>query len=338
MGFEGKRLVLVAQEAGAGSLLAALSAQWRPAPSSTVIASAVAAPYFAGCGMDIVPDGISDTDIADLLERLRPEGVVVGCGAGATVEKRVLQVAQAVGIPVDAFVDHYWNLWQRFAAPLDARPWAVVPDRIHVPAPACVEPLVDAGYPRQQVSAFVHPLMHPGGLRRDAVLRKVQRERLGIAADETVAVFVSEPLFPTDTNWDWDQAHEADYRDLLTSLLQMSADGSRSNPLVVLVRCHPAEPDDRWSTVCASVPGGRWHNASGIAKDALFSVADIVLGVNSMLMLEAVAAGLPTFSRHTIKTRQKTWLSTIRPEIVELADDQVAEQAIRSVSQVGEGE
>jgi hypothetical protein len=187
------------------------------------------------------------------------------------------------------------------------------------------------------VSAFVHPLMHPCGLRRDAVLRKVQRERLGIAADETVAVFVSEPLLPIDTNWDWDQAHEVDYRDLLALLLRISADGGLNKPLVVLIRYHPAEPDDRWLPVCAPVPGGRWRNASGIDKDALFSIADIVLGLNSMLMLEAVAAGIPTFSRHTIKNRQNTWLSTIRPEIVELADDTAVEQAIRSVSQVKDG-
>lgn len=321
--------MLAAHEAGAGSMLAALATQWRLSPDSVVIASDVASPYFAGCGLHVVSDRIDEDGIAALLARHQLKGVVVGCAAGPSVEKKVLRVAQTLGLQVDAYVDHYWNVWQRFAAPRDARPWIVLPDRIHVPASACMEPLIAAGYPRERVEVFSHPLMTIAGIPRDAALRQQQRARLDIGEDQVVAVFVSEPLFESDPKWDWDQAHEEDYCHLLELLLKLSAGDELHESLTVLVRCHPAEPKERWQSVCESVPGSSWRNASRIKKDALFSVADIFLGLNSMLLLEAAAAGIPSFSMHTIKDRQHSWLSTIRSEIVELADDHAVAQAIR---------
>jgi len=51
---------------------------------------------------------------------------------------------------------------------------------------------------------------------------------------------------------------------------------------------------DRWKYLCKSVAGSKWLAVEDVNKKDLFLISDIVIGLNSMLLLEAAAAGLPS--------------------------------------------
>lgn len=334
MDFTGQRLLLAAKEAGAGALLAALAQRWHLGRSSAVIASPVAASYFEKLDLERITDDLTDEALASLVAEMKLDRVVVGAGAGASIEKRVLRVAQSMELPVDAFVDHYWNLWQRFADPDTARPWAYIPDRIHVPAEACARRLVMAGFPDQRLAVFDHPLLNHGINSRDERLGREHRLRLGIPEHAVTALFVSEHLFEPDPKWNWDQAHAEDYAELLKRLLTHSSRDDLARPLVILLRPHPSEPKTRWDALCQSVSGSVWRNVADLGKDKLFSMADLAFGLNSMLLLEALSAGLPIYSLHTRASPKDAWLSSIRGEIAELADERACDALINKACQM----
>lgn len=319
--FKSKRLLLAATEAGAGALLAALVRQWRPAEGSVVIASPVATPYFENLSLRVISEDMSDGEIDGLLASTMPDRVVIGASVGHSIEKRILTAAQSRGMEVDAFIDHYWNLWQRFADPDTARPWRYMPNRLHLPANICVERLVSCGAPAENVCVYDHPLLGRAATKRRTHLGCELRASLGIPKEAVVALFVSEYLFDTDPIWRWDQPHAADYVGLLSQLLNISAKSSLGRPVVVLVRPHPNEPRERWDALCNALSGSQWRNAANVSKEELLSVANLAFGLNSMLLLEAASSGLPVYSFHTQASPRDSWLSSIRSEIIELPDE-----------------
>lgn len=334
-GFSGQRLLVASKEAGAGSLLAALLRGWHPAEGSVVIASPVAAPYFDGIPVRVCADDLADDEITELITSMQPERVVVGASAGSSIEKRVLSIAQAAGLPVDTFIDHYWNLWQRFADPETARPWACMPERIHVPAEACRRRLVASGYPVENIVVFDHPLLTQAKTtKRDMARGREMRAHLRIPEDAVVALFVSEYLFEPDPLWSWDQPLAADFASLLSLLLLSSARRDLGRPLYILVRPHPGESSDRWDDLCRTITGALWRNAAEVGKEALLSSADLAFGLNSMLLLEAATAGLPVYSLHFQDSPRDSWLSSIRPEIREIPDEAAYQALLESVCRV----
>ena len=313
--------MLAASEAGSGAVLAALSKAWKPKDGSIVVASPIASQYFADLPLRVVPDSIDEFDLRELLATTAPEVVITGASAGKSIEKRVLNAAHLAAIRVVAFVDHYWNLWQRFADPEVATPWQYLPDRIYVPAAACAARLREMGCPLSEVHVYEHPLLKMGKCERSQSEGKAFRCNLGIAENALVILFISEYLFPPDDRWQWDQPNAMDYSELLTLLLNISTRKDLKRPIVILVRPHPSEPQDRWDELCESVQSANWRNVGQAAKNNLIGCADVVVGLNSNFLLEAAANGLPCYSYHFSSTNMESWLSSIRTEIVELGTE-----------------
>jgi len=332
--FTGKRLLLAAKEAGAGALLAALARSWRPAVGSVVIANPVAAPHFEKLPVRVFSDDMSDAEIDDLVISTMPDRIVIGASVGSTIEKRVLTSARKAALEVDTFIDHYWNLWQRFAEPYTARPWQYMPCRIHVPAYACAKRLASCGCPTGNVYVYDHPLLGQEATRREKRLGRKLRAAWAIPEEAVVVLFVSEYLFEPDPLWNWDQPHAEDYTGLLSLLLKRSVVTNSELPVVVLVRTHPNEPHTRWDALCRSIPGSQWRNAAHISKEELLSVANLAFGLNSMLLLEAASSGLPVYSHHTQISPRDSWLSSIRSEIIELPDERSILMLFKSICQL----
>ncbi len=329
--FKGKRLLLAAKEAGAGAMFAALVRDWQPEDESVVIASQVAMPYFDGLPIRVITDDLSDEKLNELLISIKPGNVVIGASVGRTIEKRVFAAAQASGMEVDVFVDHYWNLWQRFADPDTAQPWKYMPNRVYVPAVACAERLVTYGFPQERIRLFDHPLLGLKAVRYQEGLGSSLRINLKIPKDAVVVLFVSEYLFEIDPIWKWDQPCVEDYVELLSFLLKISARSSLGRPVLVLVRPHPGEPQGRWDAMCNDIKGSQWRNAGNINKDILFSAVDVVFGLNSMMLMEAAVSGLPVYSYHSQLSDRDCWLSTIRPEIVELSNEEECIEIVEAI-------
>jgi hypothetical protein len=332
--FTGKRLLLAAKEAGAGAMFAALVREWQPEDGSVVIASPIAMPYFDGLPIIVIADDLSDEKLSELLISIRPDSVIVGASVGRSIEKRLYIAAQASGMEVDVFVDHYWNLWQRFADPDAAQPWKYMPNRVYVPAVACAERLVTYGFPQERLRLFNHPLLEPEATKHQECLDSNLRINLQIPEDAVVVLFVSEYLFEIDSQWKWDQPCVEDYVELLSLLLKISARSNSGRPVIILVRPHPGESQSRWDAMCNSISGSQWRNVGNINKDVLFSTTNLVFGLNSMMLMEAVASGLQVYSYHSQLSDRDCWLSTIRTEIVELSNEEECIQIVESIREI----
>jgi hypothetical protein len=332
--FTGKRLLLAANEAGAGAMFAALVREWQPANGSVVIASSVAMPYFDDLPIRVISDDLSDEMLSEIVISTKPDSVVVGASVGLSIEKRLLVATQSVGMEVDLFVDHYWNLWQRFADTETAELWKYMPNCVYVPAIACAERLATYGLPQEMLRLFNHPLLELKVRKHQEFLDSNLRSNLEIPENAVVVLFVSEHLFEADSQWKWDQPCVEDYVELLSLLLKISAKSNSERSVVILVRPHPSESQSRWDAMCNSISGSKWRNVGNISKEALFSTANLVFGLNSMMLLESVARGLKVYSYHSRLSDRECWLSTIRPEIVELSSKEECIQVVESIHKI----
>jgi hypothetical protein len=322
-------ILMAAKEAGAGALLATIAAAGAN-PRITVVAEAPADHYFAAKGLRVSP--VERDRSGFRFERLfaahPPDRVVTGASAGRTIEKDLLDAAAKRGVPSLAVVDHYWNLWQRFAGDTPRDRWRYRPDAIWVPSPLCRDRLVALNCPVRDIHVFEHPLLVPEGTARSAAARERTRAQLGWARTDTVVLFVSEYGFDDAALWQWDQPPEADIEALGLELLAVAERLSRQGQTVrLLVRPHPAEQRD-WSKLLPRSSLVAIDRA--LEKADVFAVADIAFGLNSMLLAEAVASGVPAFARYPSGTYRGAKLSDFRKDVIELDSAPEVEAAIRA--------
>ncbi|MCX7144312.1 MAG: hypothetical protein NT123_25435 [Proteobacteria bacterium] len=293
--FRGRRLIVVANEAGGGSLLAALMFKWQPAPDSIVVASDTAVPYFMkGTLLIHTASSVLDTKNAiALIEAIQPEWVIVGTSAFASIEKIFMMAAQTAGTPFAAFVDHYWNLWQRFAHEETAERWFY--------------------------QLFTHPLLQQAATSNAGRSREEVMALLDLPEAGPVVLFVSEYGFPESEKWQWEQAPVGDLEQVLEAVLHAC---SKSGPSAgckrtVLIKLHPAQVDFP-ASIFSKYSSASYRMVRQFDKQELFAVSDLAIGLDSMLLLEASWAGLPTYSYHASGVGRGRWLSDIHPEICEL--------------------
>ncbi len=325
------RLVTGAREAGAGSLLAALL-QTRESPAGVrALLEAPADRYFAGTGLDMVRlAGARRDELADVarsvVEQFRPERILVGASAGCSIEKALIVAGQGAGVPTAAVVDHYWNLWQRFAGDTPDDRWHFCPETIFVPDERCVQRLREHACPARHIIAFDHPLM--GKPAADAILsgadarmaRRDVRARLGIESDTLLLVFVSETVFDDGAGWDWDQPALEQIFAAATGLARFAASlsGRGKGKVHLLLRPHPAEDHD-WDSILPASVRPFVSIDTHLDKRDVLGAADMVFGLNSMLLLEAAQAGLPAFSWFPGGVYHGPRLADYRPEIRDLS-------------------
>ncbi len=327
-----RRLLIAAKEAGAGSVLAALAREWEPATGSVAIVSTVASQYFTTLALPVtVHDAVPSVEEATAWIRAHhPEIVVVGASAGLTLEKRLIVAATACGVPVVSVVDHFWNLWQRFAHDERATRWHYLPDEIHVPSESCKLRIVAQGAPPERVRVFRHPLMTRAAAPRHASTADAElRVTLGIPRSATTVLFASEFNFAEDPLWHWEQSYEPDIALLITTLLDTARDAEQS--IVVLVKLHPAQPDD-WSTVLARYPQAIHRVIGAVDKGALFAASDAVFGLRSMLVVEGALAGVPAYAFQTVRPDDAARMSEIRDDITELSSTTAVREAVTAVA------
>jgi hypothetical protein len=326
--------LIVAQEAGAGALLAALISNLGLEAGSAALTSPLAGKYFTNTKIPTLKIPSTELEIEHLILHLNPSVVITGASVGNSIEKKITKIAQRLGIMVDTYIDHYWNLWQRFADPVTAKRWVVVPDRIFVPDLLCADKLRALGCPVSAIKKYDNPLLKIDKKNKVNNFRRYgddYKKSLRIPMEATVVLFVSEYLFDEDKVWQWDQPLENEFEELLTLLLSISAD---KGLIYVLVRCHPNESKNRWNYLYNRFAGANWVNVSEMPKNSLFAISDFVFGLNSMLLLEAAAHGIPVYSYHSTDRSSQSWLSRIRPEINELNSSEDVYKILMSIARV----
>jgi hypothetical protein len=296
--FKNKKLLLGAQEAGSGSLLAALCRGWKPAPGTVALISDIARPYFEGIeNIHIIPVDreVTQEQVDDIIRESDPYYIITGASAGMCVEKRLIKSAHKASCKVVSFVDHYWNLWQRFANTETTEKWEYQPDMIFVSAAVCKDKMLSLGCFASEIGIYQHPLLHdvfPAPLHTASETFSL----LGLAKDKVPVVFVSEYVFPGSDIWHWDQPQASDIDNTLISMLDAAASlNDEGCNIVLIIKKHPAQTQS-FAPILAKYPPALYRDVGKFDKASLFQVSKMIIGLNSMFLLEAAEYGVDVYS------------------------------------------
>lgn len=332
--FSSKRLLIIANEAGSSSLLAEFTNLWQPDTGSAVVCSQVGARYFGAINFPVYPDcefpGVEDA--VEFIKKINPDWVILGTSVGFSVEKLFILAARISRARTAAFVDHYWNLWQRFAHEVSAEKWFYRTDFIFVSSHKCFAEMVSFGLEESRLHVFSNPLLEraascvPGRSRRRILTD------LGLKTDQRAVLFVSEWLYPADPLWDWEQAAPGDLEYFLSSVLRGVELVNKVSTIdvSVIIKLHPSQselPHD----IFRDFDPSSYRVVAEFSKTELFSVSDVAFGLDSMLLLEAARAGIASYSFHKSGEGRGRWLSDLRREIVELGSATDVQTVLHSV-------
>ncbi|HEY9102741.1 hypothetical protein [Chitinimonas sp.] len=203
-------------------------------------------------------------------------------------ELRWLQAARQAGVASLALLDFWSNYRARFLMGAAL----CLPDRIAVPDELARQEMLRDGFPASCLLVTGQPaldkLAHAGGL--SPARRATLRAACGVGEAEQLLLFASQPLRMLaqqlgQHRWIDEQAALADVEAALREL---------GRPIALRVKPHPRENAADFAAL-----GQVWAN-SRLAPDALahdlLKCADIVVGIHSMLLLEACYLGCRVLS------------------------------------------
>jgi len=250
--------------------------------------------------MEVIPapEDWTVDDAGAELSRLNAALVLVSTSVnGIDLEKRVITAARQKGIPSLAVLDFWSNYRERFS---DVAGRLVhLPDQIAVMDDFAREEMIKAGMDGDRIVVTGQPALDSLAewrFRFSADKRNTIRQSLGIDQEDTFVLFASQPVLDV-SGFNCSPAAYSGYtaKTVLQALLRaVEKLVSKGRRLVLVVRPHPREKED-WlsgirSDVVRIVVSREWQ-----ARDVVLS-ADVVTGMDSMLLVESYYTGCPTIS------------------------------------------
>lgn len=216
---------------------------------------------------------------SELMALAQPAAVLTGTSTGDTVERDLIVHARRAGVPTVGVLDSWVNLTERFTG---RTAFEYLPDRLAVMDEATRSLLVSAGAPASNIVSTGHP-----HLDRVKVLTASQRSsvraRLGATDDHLLVVFASEPLSDEQTN-----PLPFDELSVLRDILAITATGRARVRLIV--RPHPREGVLKLNGVLRGATADTSVDRSVPSRE-LVAAADVVIGMTTILLIEAAIAG-----------------------------------------------
>jgi hypothetical protein len=286
-------VVVVARQPGSASAFVPVLRHLAASGSDvSTFAYPLAAATFRRAGVEHLAVDSFD-DASTVLAALgQPEIVLTGTSLDVDDDSRWWDLARAVGAPSVGFVDQWVNYWQRFARDHSGPPrLELLPDTIAVVDQVARDRLLEAGADPRRVVISGTPLLDLLRLD-DAAAPARARAQLGVRAGDVLALLVSEPtplLTATGTaRAGWTPAVLAAL-DVLLEVL-----GGLGTSAIVALKLHPRERDD----ARPPIPRTGDVRIEVVADDpvGLLHASDLVVGVQSMMLYEATALGIPAVS------------------------------------------
>jgi hypothetical protein len=212
---------------------------------------------------------------------------------GVNLEKPFIAAARRLGIPSVVVLDHWMNYRWRFAN--EQGELVYVPDRIAIMDEQAREEMLAEGLDGGRLVVTGQPAFDAlAPLRRLATprQRKAIREMLGVAEDECMVLFASEPI-STMCGTEPSQPFYPGYTELTVLRVLASSLGriAERTPkkLVLIVRPHPLDRPESLQ-LSTSGPLRLMVDGRGNGREVVLA-ADLVTGMTSMLLIEACLLG-----------------------------------------------
>ncbi len=266
----------------------------------------------AGLDLAAAASEMSVDSYAGFLKRLAPDFLITATGSDDFAEKLLWQAAERLAIPSFAILDHWFNYGIRFS------PYKLVeqelyeqdkrhpflPSRILVMDDEVRAAMIQEGFAPERILVSGQP--HFDSLRQQAKRfaaedNRQYRSRLGIAETDFLLCFISENITEPDKGDDlgqyyWGYTERSVFSELMDALQTTAAGSGRK--VHVVVKPHPNETFDAYSDLIAAKTGGLVSASidKAVHPVKLCQAVDLVCGMSSMVLVEAVILGLPVLS------------------------------------------
>jgi hypothetical protein len=290
------RVVIFARDAGAAAALAPVArALIRDELFGvSIVAYGKAASVFETRGLPVLsfPEDASGQQVESLLRRERAPALLTGTSLQPQRDAIFWQAAERQGISSIALLDHWCNYVERFS---DKGAFDCMPQTIAVMDNSAADELRRQGCPSGHLLVTGQP--HFDDLVRDSsrLTRAEVRRELGISDKQTLLVFASEPqarFYGSDARHPSFLGYTE--QDSLAAVLDAAA--VVVPDALLLVKLHPLEAPDAFAELADREPRMATRTIRAYPTEHLVSAADVVLGMTSVFLLEAVMTGAPTIS------------------------------------------
>lgn len=238
-----------------------------------------------------------ESTLEGILNAETPDALLVGTSWGPSVDKLLLGLAQAKGISSLALIDTWSWYRERFAQPGTQQ--LLLPTRIALMDPLAFDEAVRAGLPQSHLVVTGQP--HFANLIRQFknsnLVRQghqLRNEWLPQSTNARIVLFASE-AFARDFGSATAYYQGYTERDALDGLLEAVSKVRPEFSSAVVVRLHPSQAPEA-ADLPLSTPIRPYQLTTDSNPWACILAADVVVGMTSMLLLEAVIAGKPAIS------------------------------------------
>ena len=266
----------------------------------------------AGLDLAAVAPEMTVDSYAGFLQQLAPDFLITATGSDDFAEKLLWQAAERLAIPSFAILDHWFNYGIRFS------PYKLVeqelyeqdkqhpflPSRILVMDDEVRAAMIQEGFAPERILVSGQP--HFDSLRQQAERFAAEeisqyRVQLGIAEADFLLCFISENITEPAKGDDlgqyyWGYTERSVFSELMDALQTATAASGRK--VHVVVKPHPNETFDAYSDLIATKTGGLVSASidTAVHPVKLCQAVDLVCGMSSMVLVEAVILGLPVLS------------------------------------------
>lgn len=292
------RVAVVARQAGSANALAPVIRFLRESAGAEVAVFGFQPAYDCFLRLGMSPQLVEPSD--DVLGPFlpeRPDGLLTGTSLNAGEDGRIWTRAQQLGVPSLALLDHWCHYWERFTAPGQGR-FNRLPDKIAVMDQAAFMAMVKAGCPRERLAVTGHPALDEL-TEREWPLDRTALAEVGLPDGNRTILFVSEPQ-SKDYGMGPDSPNYLGYTEelVLDALLAEveSLTGTGNLPTSLIIRPHPTETGEVLEGVLERHRRVPAKIIRGGSPRPLVSTADAVVGMTSILLMEAALMGRPVAS------------------------------------------
>lgn len=251
------------------------------------------------------PEDFTKATVVDAWQRLVPAKVVTGTSHYAAFEPLLWQLAREQGCPSLAVNDSWANLAPRFQ-------WGK-PDWVGAVDAGQVAELMALGFGREQIIETGHPWLALLLERRQAILS----EPLPASPGPGVRVlFISESI-SSDVAQGVNAPFGFDEFDAFALVYQAAFEvGTPDFPVELAIKFHPYEDPAPFLTRLQKLPRKAGLRVMPLERQAQplpwVRWADLVTGISSMLMLEAIVLDRPVLSVQPGLRREDTFIASRR--------------------------
>lgn len=264
-------------------------------------------------GQDItaILSEIKTSSWEDFLSRQCPDFIITGTSGDDFTERYLWEAARSIRIKTFAILDQWMNYGIRFSNFTLKEQEQYRQDKLHPYLPDYIlvmdetarQEMIDEGIGAERIKISGQPyfdlIISTRNRFSDEQILKVKRE-LDVQPGELMVTFISEPVSQDyagsngELYWGFDEKSTCNMLIYaLEKVLEQSGQRGR-----LIIKQHPRENEDNYSFLVNEVSNE--HISISTVKDidswSLLRASDLVCGMSSMLLLEAIILGCPVLS------------------------------------------